>query len=176
MKAFRLLRNNGLFLRTAPMIQHGIHTISIALNYLEGHLCKRDEVQNSCGKRESLSKTFTLKHKNHHWIVFVCLFYFVVDDFQISISCPHLPPEFPHVSWTFSSGCYLFALIHYAWKQTQFLPSTSYLHLPQTYPFLFSIVVSYSSSKPLLFSIIQSVFFALVIFFVVVCQCLSLFL
>lgn len=31
------------------MIQHDIHAISIALNYLEVHLRKRDEVQNSCG-------------------------------------------------------------------------------------------------------------------------------
>lgn len=101
------------------MTNHDIYTISIALNYTEGHLRKRVQSPELLWQNiESLSKTPTLKCGNPYGIVFVCLSYLVVDNSQISISYHHLPPQFPHVLWTFSSGCYPFALIHQAWKQT----------------------------------------------------------
>lgn len=122
------------------MLQHNICTI-ITLNYWEMYLCKEHEGQNLCG-----SAILILKHK-YHWIsktlnIFVCLFDFIMHDFQISVSY-HFPFDFQNVP-ELSSGCYPFALIHHAWKQIHNscpppLSHTSY----HTCQFLFSIVVPF---------------------------------
>lgn len=147
------------------MLQHNICTIIITLNYWEMYLCKRHEGQNLCG-----SAILILKHK-YHWIsktlnIFVCLFDFVMHDFQISVSY-HFPFDFQNVPWTFSSGCYPFALIHHAWKQIHNscpppLSHTSY----HTCQFLFSIVVPFILAQIL--SFLPHYLFSMFLWFIVV--------
>lgn len=72
------------------MTNHDIYTISIALNYTEGHLCKRVQSLELLRQNiESHSKTPTLKKcENPHGIVFVCLVYLVVDNSHIPLLSP----------------------------------------------------------------------------------------
>ena len=115
-------------------------------------------------KIESLTAIPTLKHKYPHWMVFARLFDFVMDDSQMSVSCPHLLSDFPSVPWTFSSGCYPFALIHHAWKQIHnSCPPPLIYTSPILTSFFSALLFLLFCFKGSRFSHIKSVFYVLVI-------------